>query len=72
MWSSSIIEKILFKHKKIVHERSDILAGNVTIMQLQREVSSYTKAQYMNCSNTLAGNVTIKQLQREISPYIKG
>ena len=44
----------------------NILAGNVTMKQLQREVLINTKGQYMKVLNILAGNVTMKQLQREI------
>ena len=47
-------------------KESYILADNVTIKQLQREVLLNTKEQYMKESNTPAGNATIKQLQKEV------
>ena len=56
----------MFSTKGQYMEESNILAGNVTIKQLQRVVLLDTKGQYMKELNTLAGYATIKQRQRVI------
>ena len=43
-----------------------MLVGNVTIMQLLREVLLYTKRQYIKESSILLGNAATKHLQKEV------
>ena len=47
-------------------KESNILAGNATIKQHQKEVSLITKGQHMKESNILVDDASIKQHQKEI------
>ena len=56
----------------MINVLTSILAHNVVIRQLQREVLLSINRLCMNESNTLADNVVISQVQREILLSIKG
>ena len=51
---------------------SNMLVGNVTIKQHQKEILLSTKGQYMKESNFLVDNVTIKQQQKKVLLNTKG